>query len=713
MNAATAILTVGTRLRHDGETHTVVGLDGSRLTLRSARGTVMQVDVGFLLGHPTTRIVGAADGPVEALGTALSDLTPVEAEEVRERLAHVREVLSGYRGGSAETAAPGEPRCEYDPSLPLMVRYQAKADELGVGLRSLRRWVKGFQELGPAGLVDGRGHRRLDPLRGVDQRWLDVCAAVLDEHVDASRPTRDLLLQRVEARVEQAHGKGVVPGPARKRARQVLAELSRGTNAFVGSTKGKRSIANRPEGPYGRLRPTRPGEYLLLDTTTLDVFAMESLTLRWVKLELTIALDLLTRCIVGLRLSPVSTKAVDAALVLYEAINPNTTTLTGSGLVPYHGVPTVVVVDPDRLSPTPKGLPGMAAETLVVDHGKIYLSEHLFSVCARLGISIQPARPYTPTDKAAVERFFRTLNEQLLAALPGYKGPDVYSRGKDVESQAYFFVDELERVIREWVATIYHQRPHDGLVDPAVPGLHYSPLEMFEHGVARCGRLRVPARADLVYDFLPVVWRTIQHYGVEAHGLRYNGAVLSAYRNRTSPYTGANAGKWPFRFDPDDVSRMYFQDPADNSWHLLRWEHAQEIPAPFSAEALAYARRLAAQRDRFPDDRRALADLLERWDVGLTANPNERRMALRLSQQRSARADQHRDAAAEEVAGLASVRDLFPPAPAPEPAVTSSSGPHGDDDDEAELDAAAPDEVHIGADVDDEEYYADALGSLD
>ena len=234
---------------------------------------------------------------------------------------------------------------------------------------------------------------------------------------------------------------------------------------------------------------------------------------------------------------------------------------------------------------------------------------------------------------------------------------------------------------------------------------------MFDQGIARAGRLRVPARADLVYDFLPVVWRTIQHYGVEAHGLRYNGTVLCNYRSRTSPYTGANAGKWPFRFDPDDVSRLYFQDPADNSWHLLRWEHAQEIATPFSAEALAYARRLAGQRDRFPDDRRALAELLERWDVGLTANPNERRMALRLSQQRNARAEQHRGDVAQEVAALASVRKLVPTAASPGPAGKLPAEFDGDDD-EADLDAAAPDETPIASDLDDQEYYADALGSL-
>ena len=76
------------------------------------------------------------------------------------------------------------------------------------------------------------------------------------------------------------------------------------------------------------------------------------------------------------------------------------------------------------------GLPGVAPETLVIDNGKIYISAHLRSVCARLGISIQPGRPFRPTDKAVVERIFRTIGEDLLAALPGYKGPVVYSRGE-------------------------------------------------------------------------------------------------------------------------------------------------------------------------------------------------------------------------------------------------------------------------------------------
>ena len=71
--------------------------------------------------------------------------------------------------------------------------------------------------------------------------------------------------------------------------------------------------------------------------------------------------------------------------------------------------------------------------------------------------------------------------------------------------------------------------------------------------------------------------------------------------------------------DPGDVSRVWFQDPDDGSWHALTWEHADALGAPFSSEALDYARQLAAATHRFPDTRRALAELLEQWGSGWPA----------------------------------------------------------------------------------------------
>ncbi|MGC7299774.1 transposase, partial [Mycobacteroides abscessus subsp. massiliense] len=92
-----------------------------------------------------------------------------------------------------------------------------------------------------------------------------------------------------------------------------------------------------------------------------------------------------------------------------------------------------------------------------------------------------------------------------------------------------FYIDELEAIIREWVATVYHRQPHNGLLDPHLAGLALSPAAMFEHGVARAGFIEVPSNPDLAFEFLKTEWRTIQHYGIELHSMVYNGSALNAY----------------------------------------------------------------------------------------------------------------------------------------------------------------------------------------
>src|SRR5260370_42158144 len=161
-------------------------------------------------------------------------------------------------------------------------------------------------------------------------------------------------------------------------------------------------------------------------------------------------------------------------------------------------------------------------------------------------------------DKGPLERWFRTLGEQLLAALPGYKGPDVYRRGKNPEQRAFYFLDELETIIRRWAAQCYHRQPHSGLSIPEVPGLEVSPLEMFAHGLPRSGYLQVPARADLAFDFLKVEWRTAQHYGVEIGGLGYGGPGLNPHPDRASPPSGQDPGRRPRRAGPRAASKGYF-----------------------------------------------------------------------------------------------------------------------------------------------------------
>ena len=585
----------------------------------------------------------------------------------------------------------------------MMARYKAKAAELAAGVSTVRRWVLQAQD-GPAGLVTERPAQAV--LDRADPRWLAAARQVTERYVPKSRPVRCLLLTEIEEQLAAEHGPGVVPVPSRTAGYELLRELGRGTNAFTGSTKGKRSIANRPQGAYGRLRATRPGEYVVLDTNRLDVFAMEPLTCRWVQCELTVAMDLYSRLVAGLRLTPVSTKSVDVAGVLFETVHaPSHADREGGGALPYCGVPSAVVVDPGKLVDA-RGrplLPAVAAETIVFDHGKVYLSNHIRSVCEKFGISLQPARPYTPTDKA-VERWFRTLGEGLLAALPGYKGPDVYSRGDKPEDEAFFFLDELEQIIREWCG-LYHRSHHRGLAVPEFPGLRLSPLEMLEHGITRAGPLMIPARPDMALEFLEAEYVAIQHYGVEIDTLRYNGEALNDFRNQRSTMRGPHAGKWPVAVDSGDFSRVWFQDPRDHGWHELKWEHAAALGRPFSREAAVYARKLAAATHRFPDTRRALAELLDRWGAGLTANRTERRMAIRLSQERL-RLSGGTAPGQQTAAGLPAVQQVTA-RQQQEPAGVTAETACGDDDEDSECDAAFPGEEGSSP-VDEDEFYAGA-----
>ncbi|MFI0775304.1 hypothetical protein [Streptomyces sp. NPDC021212] len=260
-----------------------------------------------------------------------------------------------------------------------------KAAELGVGVSTLRGWAAALKKSGPAGLVVDRPVRTA--VERADPCWVDMAESVLQAHVKASRPVRGLILTEIEERLVKEHGEGTVPLPARTTGYELLRQLSKGTNAFEGSTKGKRSIADAPQGTYGRLRATRPGEYVVLDTNRLDVFAMEPVTCRWVQCELTVAMDLYSRCIVGLRPTPVSTKSVDVAGVLYEAVRPREVRTDGGESLPYRGVPSAVVVDAEKLvdrNGQPL-LPTADTETIIFDHGKVYLSNHVRSVWRSCG----------------------------------------------------------------------------------------------------------------------------------------------------------------------------------------------------------------------------------------------------------------------------------------------------------------------------------------
>jgi transposase InsO family protein len=636
-------LSVGGRLVIDGEAITVTAVDGADVHGFTDRGE----PVRFVLSRVEPEPIQTSDQESRS-GLVLLDAGALSDKQLRaaaELLADLNEASSGYRSGDPGRPAPGEPRERFDPGrTTLRDRLEAKAAELGCSVETLRRRRRMVQRRGLVGLVDGR-HSRSVTGAGVDARLRDAIIAEARELENASDVRKMQFRTRVASRLARESGEPLELPSTRQTFNRIVDEVLASTGLFRLPAKSRRSAQAAPSDMFGSLVAERPGEFVAIDTTSLDVFAIDPFTFQWVGLDLTAAIDVCTRSILAFRLTPFSTQGVDLALLLSDLLSPTPTDGRWPADVPYPycGVPENLVL---RAFELPSGTalcprPTVRPRTVVIDRGRNYQSVAFMGACAHLRINVQSARPYRGSDKGWIERLFRTMRERLLESLPGYTGPNVLARGKDIEADAVYFTHELEAIIGRWIALDYQRRPHDGLRVPEMPHLTLSPNEAYEEAVTRAGFIYVPRDPDLHLRLLPVEARMIGRAGVEVAGLTYDSPVLDPYRQQRSPLSALD-GKWPIRVDRRELGRVWFQDPRDERFHELRWRHAREVARPFGGSALGYVKRLLVESGmRRPSEEEiatGLARLLhELSDEDLFRDRRARREAVRqavISEQR-------------------------------------------------------------------------------
>ncbi len=636
-------LSVGGRLVIDGETITVHSANGAEVCGYTERGEPAR----FVL----TRV---EHGQAEAcnqerrFGSVLVDagaLNDRQLREAAELLGHLNEAWFGYRSGDPARALPDEPRPGFDPAqTTLRQRVHAKAVELGCSAGKLHYKRGELLRRGLAALLDGRAARSVTGV-GIDERLRAAIIAEARELENASDVRKMQFRARVASRLARETGEPLGLPSSRQTFNRIVDDVLKPTGLFRLPAKSRRSAQAAPSETFGSLVAERPGEYVAIDTTSLDVFAIDPFTFQWVGLDLTAAIDVCTRSILAFRLTPFSTQGVDLALLLSDLLSPTPVDGRWPEHVPYPycGVPENLVLRAFELPPgTPLApRPTVRPGTVVIDRGRNYQSVAFMAACEHLRINVQSARPYRGSDKGWIERLFRTMRERLLESLPGYTGPNVLARGKDIEADAVYFTHELEAIIGRWIAVDYQRRPHDGLRVPEMPHLTLSPNEAYEEAVTRSGFVYVPRDPDLHLRLLPVEARVIGRAGVEIAGLTYDSLALDRYRQQRCPLPAFD-GKWPIRVDPRELGRVWFQDPRDERFHELRWRHAREVERPFGGSALGYVKRLLVesgmQRPSEEEIAIGLARLLhELSDEDLFRDRRARREAVRqavISEQR-------------------------------------------------------------------------------
>jgi transposase InsO family protein len=388
----------------DGGEHQVTGFAGTSVRLRSADGTEQVVLGTYLMASPDFAVTGGTSLPeVEPFGLLDGLPEPVlEAARACER--HVVEVETGL----PPDALPGTvPRPGFDPATTTVTqRDQAMAAELGVSVRTVRQRRACYARQGLWGLVDGRATRAWEPTGRVDARLVAAVREVIDAETGTSTGTRSRLIWRAVAKVEAEHGPGVVPLPGRSTFYKLIDVLATGRHTF-GSAVTRRQTANRPQAMFTVSHAMRPGEQVQMDSTPIDVLVLLDTGVQ-ARADLTIAVDVATRTICAAVLRPVGTKAVDAALLLARMLVPEPmrpgwpTALRMSA----SRLPHARLMDIDARMELAAARPVIVPDTVVIDGGKVFISEVFTRSCERLGVSIQRSRPRTPTDKAIVEATF-------------------------------------------------------------------------------------------------------------------------------------------------------------------------------------------------------------------------------------------------------------------------------------------------------------------
>lgn len=101
---------------------------------------------------------------------------------------------------------------------------------------------------------------------------------------------------------------------------------------------------------------------------------------------------------------------------------------------------------------------------LIVDNGADYRHAGFVRFCSRLNIIVEPCPPRTPNAKAMIERFFKTMNQDLIHKFPGTTFSSPTSRG-DYQSQklARMRIEDIRKHLRVWIDEVYHVSVHRSL----------------------------------------------------------------------------------------------------------------------------------------------------------------------------------------------------------------------------------------------------------
>jgi transposase InsO family protein len=448
------------------------------------------------------------------------------------------------------------------------------------------------------------------PAGRVDEHVVTAMRQAIGEAADASSRTAGFVIWRTREILAADGYDGLVP--SERTFYRLFATLSHGRHT-TGSASTRRSLAGRPQGMFGSLPAAAPGEVVQIDSTPLDVLVLLDDGVPG-RVELTGMIDVATRVVPAAVLRP-STRSVDASVLLARSLTPEPmrpgwpeALRMAHSVLPYERLLSI-----DERLEQAAAKPVIVPDTIVIDHGSVFVSAAFRAACRHLGISIQPAHLASGAEKPHIERYFGSAASLFSQFVSGYTGRSPDRRGRRVEDQPLWSMAELQELLDEWLIAFWLNRPHDGLRDPEHPGRAFTPNEKYAALVEAAGYVPVALGPGDYIELLPVSWRAVNAYGIKLNRRSYDSEELNPLRLQRS---GVREKKnlWEVRHDPYDVSRVHVRGPG--GWITVFWRHLDRAPVPFGELAWDHACRSLGREATEEQIADAVAALLRRANHG-------------------------------------------------------------------------------------------------
>jgi putative transposase len=377
------------------------------------------------------------------------------------------------------------------PYLEKLVPLARAAREGGVATRTAWRWVSRYRADGLIGLV-----RLVRSDAGTRHLSADFVALIEGMALRKPRLSVAALHRETLKIAKEKH----VSVPSYATVHAIVRDLDPALMTLA--HEGQTAFRNRHELIH-RHRAASPNTLWQADHTMLDILVLDA-NGKPARPWLSVILDDYSRAVAGYMVFLGAPSALHTSLALRQAIwrkqEPSW---------PVCGVPDV----------------------LYVDHGSDFTSIHLAQVAAALRIELIHSTVGRPQGRGKIERFFGTINTELLPQLAGR-----LVKGRPVSAPA-LSLSELDAALTAFIMDVYHQRPHSQTGETphaAWLGLGWLP--------------RMPDSLDDLDLLLVTVVkaRTVRRDGIRFQGLRYIAPTLAAYVGEAVM----------IRYDPRDLSEI-------------------------------------------------------------------------------------------------------------------------------------------------------------